>query len=591
MHKISFKNSEFHKAYGILCSCASVPKETQRPGVFPTFCKIPGMGNSIRHRHFESEIFFIIQGHGQMRIENESVDVSAGDLIQIPSGHFHELINTDFEELQFLSVYSENRDAPSFAPQYNITSAPPTPNGPLHLGHMSGPYLSADILTRYLRQKGSQVSLISGTDDHQNYVAFQAQKLNQAPQTFRSSMRTRIINGFKSLNIHHDEFTEPKMESDYKAQVQSFFQRAIDKSIIQKEQILFPHCETCANFLVDAAIIGNCPDCQNPSHGSCENCGVVVMPNELHNIRCAICPGSDKIPKLKKASVYTFHLGRNLPLIVSDLNKLETSSKIKNLIQKMLHRKNAKVLVSHPDPENHGIAIPSSQQSIHVWFEMAATYEKFAISPKKWISCFGFDNSFYYLLFIPSVLKAVNQESRFPDHVITNDFLNLEGSKFSTSRNHALWADDFLADASAKADTLRFFLALHRPSTKTSDFSKLEFYRFAKDLEGTTDRLIFRAKSLSKVPTDSEIESDECKRLLRDLELCLGPVNFNPRQATRKILTLIDLILEFQGSSKTELKMLETLSEALIPIMPDFSRELLLALRSNERQQHESNRI
>ena len=176
MQMLQLKNTHFNEDYGILCS--SFPKQNNRNGIYPAFCKIPCGGKTIAHSHFETELFFIVSGKGWMVINDETKSVQEGDLIHIPAFSQHELTNIGIEELVFMSVYSEDYATPALPESIVVTSAPPTPNGPLHLGHISGPYLAQDIMTRYLRLRLLDVHSHSGTDDHQNYVSEKAHFLS-----------------------------------------------------------------------------------------------------------------------------------------------------------------------------------------------------------------------------------------------------------------------------------------------------------------------------------------------------------------------------------------------------------------------------
>ena len=183
MNITSIHQAQYKNAYGILCH--SLPKMGSRDALNPTFCHVEVGGKTTLHNHFEPEIFFIIQGQGVMTIDEKTRAVQSGDLIQIPPFSSHTLTNIGEMPLQFLSIYTEDYTVPALPTDVVITAAPPTPNGPLHLGHISGPYLAADILSRYLRSKSAHVVTHSGTDDHQNYVGEKARSLQLGTLEFR----------------------------------------------------------------------------------------------------------------------------------------------------------------------------------------------------------------------------------------------------------------------------------------------------------------------------------------------------------------------------------------------------------------------
>ena len=213
--------------------------------------------------------------------------------------------------------------------------------------------------------------------------------------------------------------------------------------------------------------------------------------------------------------------------------------------------------MAFPDFEN---------QKVHVWMEMAAHYEAFSKRPDFWIHCFGFDNSFYYLLFIPALLRALDSKARIPDVFVSNEFFLLQGSKFSTSRNHAIWADEFQGNA----DHLRLFLSLKRPTVTQSNFSPEEFRRFSRKLE---DQLI-SLKNRKLDESDEPLDMAANERFLREMEMDLHPERLDLRSASRKILIFLDQCLHFQGSKENFDLRLKTLARLLEPFMPNEAKKI-----------------
>lgn len=495
-----------------------------------------------------------------MTIEQESSLVQAGQLIRIPSFAHHQLKNTGSEELDFLSIYSKDFSIPKLCAKAFVTAAPPTPNGPLHLGHISGPYLASDIMSRYLRRHSVDVIHHSGTDDHQNYVQHKAQALQKKAGEFRTEMRKKIQAGLKNLQIHFDEFIEPATDKHYQNKIQKFKELCIQSKVVLKEKMVLPYCSSCKHFLRDAFIIGNCPFCNETSQGGCENCGLVAGPQDLTHPRCTVC---DADASEKQAEVYTFNLSQYLPLIENDLRKISLPKKLINLINKVQHENELKVLVTMPD----------SDHSLHVWFEMAAHYQEFSLSDRFWIHSFGFDNSFYYLLFIPALLKALNPKAKMPDVVLTNEFLLLEGKKFSTSRNHAIWANEF----SGNTDHLRLHLSLNRPIHSQSDFKIEDF----KDFSEKTENQLLQLKSkwiastaISKGQV-SEKTLMNCHRFTTDMNKNLSFADFDLRQASRRLMSFIDEICQSSVSDQDLKVLLQSLQPMMALFMPTEAQKLL----------------
>ncbi len=540
--------------------------------LYPTFCRILAGEKSDAHSHFESELFFIISGDGLIIINNESQPVHLGDLIRIPSFANHVIHNTGKNDLTFLSIYSEEVVIAPLPHTTLITSAPPTPNGSLHLGHISGPYLASDIMTRYLRLRSLNVLNCSGTDDHQNYVLEKAHSLKIKTEDFRKDMRRRIQKGLETFHIELDQFIEPKVDEIYQNRILDFVQRAIKSGIVELEDYEFPYCTRCKHTLVDSLLNAFCPYCSEPSRGACEQCGIVVPPHHLCHITCSRC---NQPAEKKHTSVYTFDLCKYLPLIQNDLAQLALSPNLKNLISRVTCINPLKIILTHPNELEYGIRLPRTNQTIHVWFEMAAHYEQFALGQEYWVHCFGFDNSFYYLLFIPSLLRAINQHAKLPNQVVSNEFLLLDELKFSTSSNHAIWADQF----SGNIDHLRLFLTLYRPSTQATNFSLEQFQKFSADLKRQLEHLNERAHVVTKQKTHINPQQlIEGNRVTRDMERFLSPTLYDLRRASRHLISFMDYAQQTIGTDSNERLMLHILATLMMPFMPNESKHLFDSL-------------
>ncbi len=571
MNITSIDQVQYKEAYGIFCH--SLPAMGSNDALNSTFCQIEIGGKTKSHNHFEPETFFIVQGRGEMTIGERTKTVKPGDLIQIPPFSSHSLKNSGESSLQFLSIYTEDYTVPSLPADVVITAAPPTPNGPLHLGHISGPYLAADILSRYLRSRSVNVVTHTGTDDHQNYVGEKARSLQLGTSAFCSHQRARIQRGLSNSGIQFDEFIEPSQDKEYQSRIQRFFRRAVDANIIQLENIAIPRCDHCNLTLVDVHADGTCPHCASPSRGGCETCGIVVPSYELTNVHCGRCGElAGSFTKL----VYTFDLKRYLPLISDNLSQLSLSPRFQQLVKLVQGQPTVKVLVAYPAENELGIQV--GDQTLHVWFEMAAHYEIFASNDNYWIHSFGFDNGFYYLLFIPSLLKALNPKTKLPDAIITNEFLLLDGTKFSTSRGHAIWADEF----NGKSEHLRFFLSTIRPSQQASNFDLSAFNIFSDEIEASMTIILEQAAFIaSSKPVENKADNSvtiQTQRFLKDLEMNLVPQNFDPRRASRLILNFIDTTTQSLGNLQNDKLRIQAIGAALTPFMPETSSRILSQL-------------
>lgn len=566
--------ARFDTAYGILC--APAPLKGDRDGLYSTFCKIPSGSKTILHAHIEAELFYIISGTGVLTLNGEAKEITSKALIRIPPFTQHELINMGHDELIFLSVYSDEVVIPSLSSSLLITSAPPTPNGPLHLGHISGPYLAADILARYCKMRSSTVTLHSGTDDHQNYVHEKAHALQMPIIQFKDRMRSQILQDFTRMQISMDEFIEPKNDIHYQQRILNFVERAIASKVITLTTLDLPFCIQCDCMLIDALINGTCPFCKAESHGACEHCGMVVPPYALQDPTCARChTAAAQVSR----SLYTFNISQYFPPIYDELKHYALPKRVRALIDNVLQHNAMQALLTYQSHFNEGITIPATDQMLHVWFEMAAHYEQFALNPRYWVHSFGFDNSFYYLIFIPSLLRAMHQQAKLPNAVIINDFLQLHGAKFSTSREHVLWVNQF----NGNIDHLRLFLCLCRPAASTTDFSLEEFNHFSSQLNMQLQTINEHAAILGRKSCGAiNIKTiSDCNVTTRHLEYSLSPSQYDLRRASRQLVSFIDLVLEAQHNEHDEKLMIQALATFMAPFMPTESERLLKSLGKN----------
>ncbi len=372
-----------------------------------------------------------------------------------------------------------------------VTAALPYANGPLHIGHIAGCYLPADIFVRYLKSKGEDVIFICGSDEHGVPITIRAQKENTTPQAIVDKYHAIIKQSFEGLNINFNIYSRTSNPTHYQT-AQDFFRTLYQKNgFVERETEQFYDPEA-QQFLADRYIIGTCPKCANDkAYGDqCEKCGSTLSPDELINPVSAL---TNTKPILKKTKNWF------LPL-----DKLQ--HKISQFID---HHKNWKPNVygqckSWLDSSgglqpramtrdlNWGVPVPSEipgaeGKVLYVWFDapigyISATKE---LLPDKWelywknkdtrlVHFIGKDNIVFHCIIFPAMLME-HGEFVLPDNVPANEFLNLEGDKISTSRNWAVWVDEFLTDWENKQDVLRYVLCATAPETKDNDFTWKEF--------------------------------------------------------------------------------------------------------------------
>lgn len=451
------------------------------------------------HLHHEHETFIIVSGYGTFVQDDIRSDVSSGDVIYIKPFSEHYIEANPKSQVEFVSVWwtdVEVHSVPRSTRQILFTP-PPTPNGELHLGHISGPYICADIIKRYLQCQDTKVSLIVGLDKHQSYVDLKARQEGRTAREVYEQFGRSILCTFNSASVEYDELYD--CDSHFHLEfVQNFIQLLFDKDILQIKQQDIAWCADCRIELFDAFARGRCPACNASSNGCvCEDCGCPNNSYNLHDLSCNVCGATSRLYQGQKGVL-------NLGLCAVDYEhagfKITAPPKLeKYLLKQHALKHNEYVVTFHNE-----WGVPSSHpeltgQSYLAWIEMAAGYlaaiyksvfgvevtdVKFAIerlnnADFEVIHLMGFDNSFYYAYLYPQLFAALGLQALKITYVV-NDFLLLDQQKFSTSRNHAIWANDVFTSPSI-ADWYRFYLSLKRPDSKRENFDRDEFESFCQN--------------------------------------------------------------------------------------------------------------
>ena len=380
----------------------------------------------------------------------------------------------------------------------------PTPNGNLHMGHISGPYLGADIFRRFCELKGRTAYLVCGTDDHQSYVVAKADQENSTPQEVVDLYACRIQKTFHALNIECDEFVQSSRCTGYSETVDYFFQQLHAKNAVTLKRS--PQLIGSDNgYLFEPYISGICPTCKSSCGGNiCEECGAPNLCIDLIN------------PSTSSGEPYTrqelpslqFNLAGFFDDVERHLIDCGADQRLIHLLSHCRIRGLDEFPVTHP--QEWGISVEHSDLDTHViwvWLEMACQMvfgQKCALTPSnafatlppesilephlaETVYFFGYDNSFYLSQLIPAALTALDPRHLENVQYVVNEFLLLDGEKFSTSRNHAVWADEML-DVTA-VDTTRMFLSLVRPEYTRADFTWSLFADFVdQDLKGVWEQ-------------------------------------------------------------------------------------------------------
>lgn len=376
--------------------------------------------------------------------------------------------------------------------RYTITSALPYANGPVHIGHLAGVYVPADIYARYLRMKGEDVLFIGGSDEHGVPITIKARKEGITPQQVVDRYHEQIKKSFEEFGISFDVYSRTSAPIHHETASEFFLKLNEQGNFIEKTSLQYFDEET-QQFLADRYITGTCPHCGNEkAYGDqCENCGTSLSPMELINPKSAL---SGNVPVQKETKHWYLPLedyeGWLKEWILEghkDDWKTNVYGQVKSWIDQGLK---PRAVTRDLD---WGVNVPvdgADGKVLYVWFDapigyISASKEWSEKTGKDWkpywkdsdsklVHFIGKDNIVFHCIIFPVMLKA---EGTFilPDNVPANEFLNLENDKISTSRNWAVWLHEYLQEFPGKQDVLRYVLTANAPETKDNDFTWKDF--------------------------------------------------------------------------------------------------------------------
>lgn len=370
-----------------------------------------------------------------------------------------------------------------------ITTALPYANGPVHIGHLAGVYIPADIYARYLRLKGDEVIMIGGSDEHGVPITLRARKEGITPQQVVDRYHSIIKKSLADLGVSFDIYS--RTTSDLHRETASeFFRHLYDKGEFTVKTSLQPYDETAGEFLADRYVTGTCPKCGNEhAYGDqCEACGSSLNATDLINPRSAL---TDAPITMRETTHWFLPLDKwenDLRHWIIDGHK-EWKTNVYGQCKSWLDGGLQPRAVSRD--LNWGVPVPvegAEGKVLYVWFDapigyISNTKELLPDSWEKWwkdpetriINFIGKDNIVFHCIVFPAMLMAYGDNFQLPDNVPANEFLNLEGNKISTSRNWAVWLHEYLEDFPGKQDVLRYVLTANAPETKDNDFTWSDF--------------------------------------------------------------------------------------------------------------------
>jgi methionyl-tRNA synthetase len=370
-----------------------------------------------------------------------------------------------------------------------VLSPPPTPNGPLHVGHLSGPYLGADVAVRATRRRGRPVLAVCGLDDHQNYVVTAARAAGQSPAQLRDGNADQIRRVFDQARIRYDLFVEPLPNVRYRSAVAELLAELTDSGTFPVRTWSQPACEPCGGTLHHAYLSGKCVSCgSSAGGGTCEGCGAFLTAGTLVDPCCTRCGQPASGEQTVRGPVLP--LAEHRQALLEVWSHAQLPPRIRQLIDDTLAAGLPVVPLSYPtdwgipaaDGDGHRIDVWAEMAfgylySIGTWFDPSATGRAEYVAAWESVgelwAFLGIDNGFYYAIMFPAILLAAGIDARTVAGVVVNEFYQLAGQKFSTSRRHAIWADELLAQVGP--ELLRLFLCWDRPGAFASDFTMARF--------------------------------------------------------------------------------------------------------------------
>ena len=374
--------------------------------------------------------------------------------------------------------------------RYLITAALPYANGPVHIGHLAGCYLPADIYVRYLRAQKRDVKFIGGSDEHGVPITIRAMKEGITPQQVVDRYHAMIKESMAAMGISFDIYsrTSNKIHHDTAS---AFFTKLYNDGLFEEKETEQYYDETTKTFLADRYIVGTCPVCANANaYGDqCEKCGSSLSPEQLINPRSAL---SDAVPIKKKTTHWYFPLQNYEAWLKEWL--LEGHKEWKNNVYGQCKSWLDSGLQSRAmtRDSNWGIKVPSppapqgAGKVLYVWFDAPIGYisatkeltdqwaDYWCKEDTKLVHFIGKDNIVFHCIIFPAMLKA-HGNFVLPDNVPANEFLNIEGEKVSTSRNWSVWVHEYIKDFPGGEDVLRYVLCANAPETKDNDFTWKDF--------------------------------------------------------------------------------------------------------------------
>ncbi|MEC7548902.1 MAG: methionine--tRNA ligase [Bacteroidota bacterium] len=376
--------------------------------------------------------------------------------------------------------------------RYTVTAALPYANGPIHIGHLAGAYIPADIYVRYLRLKGKDVVFICGSDEHGVAISIKAKKEGITPSEVINKYHNIIKKSFEKFGISFDHYSRTS-SIIHKTTAQDFFKKMSQKKCFMLKDTIQYFDKEHNQFLPDRFVTGECPKCcyENAYGDQCEACGSSLNVEDLINPKSTL---SGNEPTQKSTSHWFLKLDESEKFLKEWIDSKKNKNWKSNVLGQVKSWLDEGLKPRAVTRDlNWGIPVPlkgGENKVLYVWFDapigyISATKEWANLNNKEWesywkeketklIHFIGKDNIVFHCIIFPAILKSMG-DFILPTNVPANEFLNLEGKKLSTSKNWAIWLDDFMIDFPGKQDVLRYVLTVNAPETKDNDFTWNDF--------------------------------------------------------------------------------------------------------------------
>jgi methionyl-tRNA synthetase len=447
----------------------------------------------------------------------------------------------------------------------------PTVNGPLHVGHLAGPYLAADIAVRAARARGDRVLALAGVDVHQNYVPARAEQLGVPVGELAEACRGRILEAFGRARIGWDTFLDPIRDPGFAPVIAGFLAELVERGSLPMRELTLHRCAGCRRTLHHVTVAGFCPGCGSAaSGGSCEGCGGFTSAQTLTDPGCDRCGGA---PEPFRATVPVLRMEEFRDRLAPAWMRADLPPRVRALIGRYLDAGLPEVPLAYPTDWGIEGTGPLAGLRIDVYAELALGYlygvaratrpdvRSVTDAVTGWSGVrglwhfHGIDNAFYYGLFIPAMLAAAGLPVPPLSGLVVNEFLLLDGKKFSTSRDHAIWADELLADEDP--DLVRLFLCWNRPDRAQTDFTRESWAAF----RAWAGPLLRTARAGAGTPGGDPSRALPPELVAAELdraEDALRPSGFDPALATRAVLAAVAAA----GTSERVHRLLDVLTGA-----------------------------